>query len=217
VRTIWKAVGLLIAGLAMTGCAQLDATAGVEPPPAEGRLYPNLATVPRPPSVEPLAVRQAEVDRLMAARETTLRDDRELRAIDPGRALPPPSPRAAPRPSAPTGAAPAVQPEEAAPAAPAPAPQAAARPRLPSSMFMGTVLAAGDRGSLADFQRKVLEDSAAMAKRTNGRIRVVGGRSAEDRQGVVDELVRLGIPAGRIAAAADPGGARAAIDVLVEN
>ena len=213
-RTIWKAVGLLTA---VTGCAQLDATAGVEPPPAEGRLYPNLATVPRPPTVEPLAARQAEVDQLMAARETTLRDDRELRAIDPGRALPPPSPRAAPaRPSAPTGAAPAA--EEAAPlAAPAPAPQAAARPRLPSSMFMGTVLAAGDRGSLADFQRKVLEDSAAMAKRTNGRLRVVGGRSAEDRQGVVDELVRLGIPAGRIATAADPGGARAAIDVLVEN
>jgi hypothetical protein len=171
--------------------------------------------VPRPPTVEPLAARQAEVDRLMVARETTLRDDRELRAIDPGRALPPPSPRVAPRPAAPTGAAPAVQPEEPAAAAPTPAPQAAAR--LPSSMFMGTVLAAGDRGSLADFQRKVLEDSAAMAKRTNGRIRVVGGRSAEDRQGVVDELVRLGIPAGRIAAAADPGGARAALDVLVEN
>jgi hypothetical protein len=83
---------------------------------------------------------------------------------------------------------------------------------------MGTVLAAGERGPLADFQRKVLEDSAAMAKRTNGRIRVVGGRSAGDRQGVVDELVRLGVPAGRIAASADRDGAgRPAIDVLVEN
>ena len=83
---------------------------------------------------------------------------------------------------------------------------------------MGTVLAAGERGPLADFQRRVLEDSATMAKRTNGRIRVVGGRSDEDRQGVVDELVRLGIAAGRIAAVPDrDGGPRPAIDVLVEN
>lgn len=215
-----------MAGLALAGCAELDATAGVEPPAAEGRPYPNLATVPRPPDVAPLAVRQAEIDQLMASRDATLRDDRDLRAIDPGRALPPLRPRAAPapaRPAAPTGEAPGPQPQEGSPVpqASSPPPQAAVvapRPQLPSSLFMGTVLAAGERGPLADFQRKVLEDSVAMAKRTNGRIRVVGGRSPEDRQGVVDELVRLGIPAGRIAAAADrDGGARPAIDVLVEN
>ncbi len=210
-----------MAGLALAGCAQLDATAGVEPPAAEGRPYPNLATVPRPPKVEPLAVRQAEIDQLVASRDATLRDDRDLRAIDPGRSLPPPSARAAPaRPSVPAGVQPQVG--EPTPQEAAPTPQAAVatpRPRLPSSLFMGTVLAAGERGPLAEFQRKVLEDSAAMAKQTNGRIRVVGGRSAEDRQGVVDELVRLGMPAGRIAAApADgDGGARPAIDVLVEN
>jgi hypothetical protein len=220
----WKpAATLLVAGLALAGCEQLDATAGVEPPPAEGRGYPNLASVPRPPPVAPPATRQAEVDRLMATRDASLRGDQELRALDPGSALPPPASRA--KPDAPRSAA---QPQDggqpapqAAPPRTSPPPQAAVtmpRPRLPSSLFMGTVVAADERGPLADFQRKVLEDSAAMAKRTGGRIRLVGGRSASDRQAVADELVRLGMPANRVvAAAADNGQARPAIDVLVEN
>jgi hypothetical protein len=92
------------------------------------------------------------------------------------------------------------------------------RPQLPTSLFMGTVLAPADRGTLADFQRRVLQDSAAMAQRTNGRIRLVGGRSAEDRQRIVGELVALGVAAGRISAAPDSADAnRAGIDVLVEN
>jgi hypothetical protein len=223
----WKPTAWLLAGLALGGCEALDATAGVEPPPPEGRPYPNLATVPRPPEVAPLAARQQEVDRLMASRDDTLRGDQELRAIDPGRALPPLRPRAAapaaPRPASPTGEAPSQQPGEPAPQAlpPPAAPQAAVsmpRPQLPSSLFMGTVVVASQRGPLAEFQRKVLEDSAAMAKRTNGRIRLVGGQSAEDRQRVAEELVRLGMPADRVVSAADrDGAARPAIDVLVEN
>jgi hypothetical protein len=35
-----------------------------EPPPAEGRPYPNLATVPTPPAVTPPGERQQEMDRL---------------------------------------------------------------------------------------------------------------------------------------------------------
>jgi hypothetical protein len=83
---------------------------------------------------------------------------------------------------------------------------------------MGTVLPPGQRGTLADFQRKLLQDSAAMAQRTNGRIRLVGGRSAEDRQQIISELGTLGIAAGRISGAADRADPnRVGIDVLVEN
>jgi hypothetical protein len=35
-----------------------------EPPPAEGRPYPNLATVPKPPVVTPSGERQQEIERL---------------------------------------------------------------------------------------------------------------------------------------------------------
>ncbi|HEX2114709.1 MAG TPA: hypothetical protein VHM01_09930, partial [Alphaproteobacteria bacterium] len=155
----------------------------------------------------------------------SIQEDQELRAIDPGRALPPPRPRAAPvtRPAAPTTvpAEPAHS-ETAAPAeAPPPEPRTAVmtpRPQLSSSLFMGTVVAPRERGSLADFQRKVLQDSASMAQRTNGRIRLVGGRSAEERQAIANELVALGITAGRISAAPDRADQnRAGIDVLVEN
>ncbi len=220
-----KAAWWLAAGFALAGCAELDATRGVEPPPAEGRGFPNLATVPHPPAVAPLSARQAEVGQLTATRDAMLREDQELRAINPGSALPAPRPRAAPRPAAPApGAGPSTPPPEAEQAAPqaTPAPPRAAavmpRPQLPSSQFMGTVVVATQRGPMAEFQRKVLEDSAAMAKRTNGRIRLVGGRSAEDRQRVAEELVQLGIPANRVTSAAETDGPpRSAIDVLVEN
>jgi hypothetical protein len=217
--------------MALAGCEYLNATAGVEPPPAEGRPYPNLASVPTPLPVGPAAERQAEVDRLMAARDTSLREDQELRAVDPGRALPPPRARAAPaaRP-APPGPGPAapspdatspVQPEAAPTETPAPQPPTAVtmpRPQLPSSLFMGTVLPAKDRGSLGDFQRRLLQDSVAMAQRTNGRIRLVGGRSAEEREAIAGELAALGIAPGRITAGPDRVDAnRAGIDVLVEN
>jgi hypothetical protein len=83
---------------------------------------------------------------------------------------------------------------------------------------MGTVLPAGERGPMADFQRRVLQDSAAMAQRTNGRIRLVGGRSDEERQAIARELAGLGLAANRIQAAPDRAEpSRAGIDVLVEN
>lgn len=227
-----SAASLAVLALVLGSCEMLDATAGVEPPPAEGRGYPNLGTVPRPPGVAPQSARQSEVDRLMASRDASIREDQELRAVNPGQALPPPRPRAAPRaapqaardPQASTAdASPgSAQLEQAGPeTAPRPAPQAGVtmpRPQLASSLFMGTVVVPNERGALADFQRKVLEDSAAMAKRTNGRVRLVGGRSTEERNVVAQELVRLGVPAERISAAADRNeAARPAIDVLIEN
>ena len=219
-RKFWQA-SLAVAALALAGCEQFDATAGVEPPPAEGRPFPNLASVPAPPHAGPSAGRQAEVDRLMASRDASIREDQQIRAIDPGRALPPPRPRTAPA-AAPTTPGRPAEPGAAAPAdPPAEQPRAAApmpRPQLSSSLFMGTVLVPSQRGSLEEFQRRVLQDSVAMAQRMNGRVRLTGGRSAEDRQAIVNELVGLGMAAGRISAAPDRADAtRAGIDVLVEN
>lgn len=200
----------------------------IEPPPAEGRDYPNLGTVPVPPTVEPRTQRDSEIRALAATRDTAIREDEEIRAINPGQALPPPRPRAAAPvrtgPSAQPSAPEAPPPAEAArpPAEEAPRPQAAVpmpRPELPSSLFMGSV-AGGERGAMAEIDRKVLADAVAMAQRTNARIRLEGGRSAEDRQHVVNELARLGLPASRIstgpARGAAPAAERPAIDVFVE-
>lgn len=219
---MFRKAGLAALVLALGGCEYLNATKGVEPPPAEGRDFPNLASVPRPPPSGPSTERRSEVDQLTASRDAAIREDQEIRAINPGTALPPPRPRAAPaaQPAVPAAAAPEPAPETATPAE-TPEPRVAApmpRPQLASSVFMGTVVPAAERGPLADFQRRVLQDSAAMAQRTNGRIRLVGGRSDEERQGIVRELAALGIAAGRIQAAPDRTvPSRAGIDVLVEN
>jgi hypothetical protein len=218
VTKFWSA-GLAALAFTLAGCEYLDATRGVEPPPAEGRPFPNLASVPAAPPKEPAAERKSEVEQLTASRDASIKQDQEIRALNPGAALPPPSPRAAP--AAPSAAPPAA---ESAPTgvSPAPSPPQAAvtmpRPQIPSSLFMGTVLPTADRGPLADFQRKVLQDSAAMAQRTNGRIRLVGGRSDAERQGIVRELAGMGVAAGRIQAAPDSAlPSRAGIDVIVEN
>jgi hypothetical protein len=226
VTKFWKA-GLTVVAL-LGGCEYFDATRGVEPPPAQGRPFPNLASVPRAPEVGPSAERQSEVERLTATRDFAIRQDQQIRAVDPGGALPAPRLRAVPAaPAARTPASPEAPaaPPAAEPAAPSEPPAterrstaATPRPQLSSSLFMGTVVVPGERGLLAEFQRKVLQDSAAMAQRTNGRIRLVGGRSPQERQQVVSELAELGIAAGRISAAADPADAnRAGIDVVVEN
>lgn len=220
--TKFRQVGFAAAILALGGCEYFDATKGVEPPPAEGRPFPNLASVPTAPQPEPATERSSDIEQLTTARDASIRQDREIRALTPGGSLPPPRPRAAPRPAA---SAPGVTPQSSSetppPEASAPAPQAAVtmpRPQLSSSLFMGTVVPGAERGPLADFQRRVLQDSVAMAQRTNGRIRLVGGRSDEERQGLVRELTALGIAANRVSAAPDRAAAsRAGIDVLVEN
>lgn len=60
-----------------------DVAARIEAPPSEGRPFPNLATVPRPPKVTPAAERQAELERLS-------RDQAGARAAP--QASPPPKP-----------------------------------------------------------------------------------------------------------------------------
>jgi hypothetical protein len=218
-----------LAALALTlgGCEYLNATQGVEPPPAEGRTFPNLASVPTAPPREPAAERKSEVEQLTASRDQSIEQDQQIRALNPGTALPPPRPRSAPAPQqAPSTANPPAPPASEGQPAEAPSPQprppqaavTMPRPQLPSSLFMGTVVPSAERGPLADFQRRVLQDSAAMAQRTNGRIRLVGGRSDEEREGIVRELAGIGLAANRIRSAPDPAVPnRVGIDVIVEN
>lgn len=223
--TNYRKVGLAALALALGGCEHFNATQGVEPPPAEGRTFPNLASVPTAPPREPSADRKSTVEQLTASRDQVIERDQEIRGWSPGSPLPPPRPRAARAPQpAPSEAVPAPAAPEGAPAesqAPQAPPQAAVtipRPQMSSSLFMGTVLPAEERGPMADFQRRVLQDSAAMAQRTNGRIRLVGGRSDEERQAIARELAGLGLAANRIQAAPDRAApSRAGIDVLVEN
>src|SRR5882672_2775182 len=57
--------------------------ANLEPPPAEGRPYPNLGMVPKPPprvTPEIRAQRQREIDDLMASRQSALAADASLRS-----------------------------------------------------------------------------------------------------------------------------------------
>jgi hypothetical protein len=180
----------------------------IEAPPAEGRPYPNLATVPRPPTVSSPAAREAEAGVLAASREQAIKSDQALRAQDFSPSLPSAPRRAPPAAAAQPGPGPAAppaataEPAETPQAAPPPAqaqaaPRAAPRPSVPASVFMGSVVVRGDRGDLADFQRKVIEDAAAMALRSNARIRLTGG-DADDRERVAKALVALGMPMGRI-------------------
>lgn len=52
---------------------------GTEPPPADGRPFPNLASVPRPPPPISAAVRQAEMAELAAERDAAQALDARLR------------------------------------------------------------------------------------------------------------------------------------------
>lgn len=196
----------------------------VEPPPAEGRPYPNLATVPRPPQVESAAMRQTEMEQLTATRDAAIKADQALRAIPSTPSIPPQSPQPVPRSASAPPVSAAAQGEPQGAAQPSREKAQAAvvppRPTLPPSLFMGTVTVQGDAGSLAAFQQKIIEDAAAMAVRNKARIRLVGGTSATDRQQLIQEFVRLGVPANRITAAPAEGTPtsppRPTVDVFVD-
>ncbi|HEX6981051.1 MAG TPA: hypothetical protein VF342_17300 [Alphaproteobacteria bacterium] len=186
-------LGLMLAAGLLGACGP-----DIEPPPAEGRPFPNLATVPLRPEVAPPLERQAELAALTADRDSARRADEALRSAP----IPPdPPPRraarrssqertSAPPPSAaasPDGGTAAQQQAVVAP-----------RPDVPSSAFMGSVVVQGDLGDLAPFSRKVLEDAARMAIQTSGRVRLVGGPGAEKRAELARVLIDLGVPANRI-------------------
>ncbi|MBI3707487.1 MAG: OmpA family protein [Proteobacteria bacterium] len=76
----------------------------VEPPPDEGRPYPNLGTVPRPPQMRPRSGREADLQRLVADRSEARAADQAIRQ---GGATAPAGPPPAP-PAAEEGAAPGM-------------------------------------------------------------------------------------------------------------
>lgn len=200
---------MLVAGL-LEACGP-----DIEPPPAEGRPFPNLATVPPRPQVAPPMERRAELAALMTDRETARQADEVLRRA-PILREPPPRQAARPRPQARTPTPPAAA--SAPPDGEAAAQQQAVvpRPDVPSSAFMGSVVVQGDLGDLAPFSRKVLEDAARMALQTGGRARLVGA-SAEARGQVTRALIDLGVPANRIVqheAAGQP--AERAVEIFVD-
>jgi len=175
-------------------------SAVIEPPPAEGRPYPNLGMVPKPPprdTPETRAARRQELAALQADRATAAAADTALRqegrvqrpaastsfAPSPADTMPsaPPPPvslapaavaaaQPAPAAAAPSPPTPAVTP-------PAPAPQMAAVPAsapvLATSERHGTVGFVRGRAALSDTGQRVLRDAAAAAVARSGRVRLV--------------------------------------------
>ncbi len=179
----------------------------VEPPPAEGRPYPNLAMVPKPPPRDTIATRtarQRELAALRAERETAEAADTALRqgkAPPPtvptapvatvGDAMPaaPPPPVALPPPEAAMSAPPPSEATTTAVQAPSPAvsaPQTAAAvapsaPVLTTSERRGTIsFGRGARSPLSDSAQRTLQDAAALALAHAGRVRLVPAEYGRD-------------------------------------
>lgn len=188
----------------------------VDAPPAEGRPYPNLASVPKPLRTTPeqRAQRQADVERLAKDRDAALADDQALRSSGTPPSSPPSSTAEAPpspepkssAPSATPGTPPSTPPSvaraapPAATAAPAPAappvaaaPVAAALPVAPAPVAtvarrVGSLSFARDGASLSAAGDRALAEAANLARANNGRIRLVAGQVA--RQTIAPELAR---------------------------
>lgn len=212
------AVGLILAGCADDG-RRFNPLSGlfapqVEPPPANGRPFPNLATVPRPPEVTAPEGYQAAVQDLTGRRDDAILTDQALRAETPSRTIPA-------RPSTPLPKVAAAPPARAA--EPAERQQVAKRPTTlpatPQTLFVGTVMPEPDE-ALAEIQGKILKDAAEIAARTDGQIRLEGGATPADRERVAQSLTRLGVPPGHIRSGApdDSGSAprRPAIEIFVD-
>lgn len=172
-----------------------------EPPPAEGRPYPNLATVPKPVRETPdaKAKRASDLEQLTRDRDKALADDQTLRNTG---ALPPPapvlepvaapaqaaapqttmSPASAPAPPAPAvAAAPVVTPRPATP----PPQQMAAAPAVaaPAAVMaqrVGSVSFPRDATTLSPAAQLTLTDAAAQARGANGRLRLVAAQTSRE-------------------------------------
>lgn len=172
----------------------------VEPPPAEGRPYPNLATVPRPPKFAPRAEREAEVARLQADHDAAATYDSRLRGTGEIPAAPPPPPATSVAP------APAPAPESAVTAAPAPPvmsapvatpPQTRSSPAVaqagpPAATLlqrMGAVAFPRDGSMISEVGERALFDAAQVARANNGRVRLIPAQIA--RQAPSDTLLRV--------------------------
>jgi outer membrane protein OmpA-like peptidoglycan-associated protein len=212
---VWAAILLALAACAEDGGRTFGGLFGnstppeAEPPAAEGRPYPNLATVPRRPRDPPeaKAQREADLERLTRDRDKALSDDRVLR--DTG-AMPPPAPEtpseapkataAAPVPSASATPAPAPSPTPSAPAVPA----SAVAPAAVSVQRVGSVSFARDAASLTAAAQRSLAEAAALARPGNGRVRLVAAQTARQPASVGLDSARLHAITQALAAAGLP-------------
>jgi len=195
---VWAATLLVLAACADGGGWNFGGLFGnstppeAEPPAAEGRPYPNLATVPRRPRDPPEAKsqREADVARLTRDRDKALSDDQVLR--DTGAMPPLASERplearkeaaAAPVPSTPPPGVAAVPPSSPTPTAPA----------AVSAQRVGTVSFARDAATLTAAAQRSLAEAAALARPGNGRVRLVAAQTA--RQPADAEMTRARLSA----------------------
>lgn len=125
----------------------------VQPPPAEGRPFPNLGTVPPPPLVTTgqRTQREQELARLQADRAAAAKADAALRAktgaAPPGTAAGAPPTQAAPAAATPASTASAAAPGSSTIAAPSPSGSGAVMPQygpnsLPASLLPSTPIGA---------------------------------------------------------------------------
>jgi hypothetical protein len=190
----------------------------VEPPAAEGRPYPNLATVPIPKREAPEVAeeRQRELAELSRTRDAALADDRALRdqgrfpnapttsAAAPETSQPRQAPQPSPsRPAASTPPMPAPSPVPQ-PSAPAPsslpvmaqaAPPVSAPPAaIASSQRVGTVSFLANGAALPAASQALLRNAAAQAQsRPPGRVRLMPAQMG--RGTVMREFTRARIDA----------------------
>ena len=214
-------------------------TQGVEPPPAEGRPYPNLGTVPKPPprpTPEVQEQRARERAALEADRQAALTADNALRTTGSmpaaASATPPPTPDPGPPAGASRAAAPVPPPAPPPPTLTPPVapivpvtPAAAAAPltfkqRIGHASFMRD-------GSLTAPSLGALQVAAKQALAGAGRVHLVPAEIALDRgaperddqrvQAVRQTLERAGLPANRVVVDADLGLRVGIYDIYVER
>ncbi len=209
-----------------------EATPSAEPPAAEGRPFPNLGTVPRPPfvSAEDRAKRENLVASMQADRDAAIKADTDLREQgtfprsepqqEPQGAVAPSTPAVAALPSA---TAPVIAPSSApaalAPVRPAAVPAAVER--------VGSVTFAGGLPSLSGPSRSTLLAAASVALKDAGRVRVVPAefgheavfpQIAQQRQQMMTQvLVSAGLPADRVSFGSDLGQRVDVYDVYVDQ
>jgi hypothetical protein len=192
--------------------------ADLEPPPAEGRPYPNLATVPKPPpriTPEVRAQRARELAALQANRDSARAADAALRSTG---TLPSTSQTAVP-PPAPVVVSPTQPPSALDAGLRAPLPGGAPAQRV------GAVSFVRDTATPSLASQSVLQ-AAVQAASGSGRVNLVPAQFsraalpqlAQARaQAMVDALKRAGMPADRIVVASDMGSPVEVYDVYVER
>lgn len=197
----------------------------VEPPPAEGRPFPNLGTVPPAPLVTTgqRTQREAELTRLQADRAAAAKADAALRARTGGTpaqsGAPPAAGPGSAGPAAPAASAPASTSAGAAPAPivelpslPSAQEQSATAAKIASllttSERRGSVSFAPDATSVSAAGRNTLDAAAAAALENAGSVRLVpaeidgadvsAGLVERRTQALRDALAGAGLPKDRI-------------------